>query len=101
MERTLGVQLRIESDTFTFTILLKDSTVALSSRHLLERPSAHRSSNEVDEVEVTNNGGADFVIPRCCKPPRFGKVKKAEFHQFTDASVKDYSRSVQLPLNDR
>ena len=36
-------------------ILLKDSTIALSSKHLLGRPSTHRNSNEVDEVEVTNN----------------------------------------------
>ena len=30
------------------------------------------------KTEVQN-----FVIPRCYKPPRFGKVKKAEFHQLT------------------
>lgn len=45
------------------------------------------------KTEVQN-----FVIPKCYKPPRFGKVKKAEFHQLTDASVKDYSQSSYLRM---
>ena len=60
----------------TFTILLKDSTVALSSRHLLERPSAHRNSNEVDEVEVTKNGGAELCNPQVLQASKIRKGKE-------------------------
>ena len=42
----------------------------------------------------------NFAIPRCYKPPGFGKLKKAEFQQFKDASFKDFSQSSYLGMID-
>ena len=50
------------------------------------------------DQKIVRSGNED--VPRCYKPPRFGKVKKAEFHQFKDASFKDYSQSSYLRMID-
>lgn len=132
LERTLGVQWCVESDSFMFTIVLQDkpctrrgilSTVSsvfdpigfvaplmLEGKSILQElcrqdlgwddpiPADVKMRWEKWRTELIQL--KSLLIPRCFKPKDFGRVVKAELHNFSDASTIGYGQCSYLRLVD-
>nr|XP_054759571.1 uncharacterized protein LOC129265622 [Lytechinus pictus] len=55
------------------------------------RPQWEKWRFEISELEKLN-------VPRCYKPPNFGKVKRTELHHFSDASFDGYGQCSYIRL---
>ena len=110
LERTLGVQWCVESDSFEWNIVLQDkpcarrgilSTVSsplmLQGKAILQElyglnlewdePVPEEAKMKWERWRMELMKLQSIKIPRCYKPNHFGQVIRAELHYFSDASV--------------
>jgi len=118
VERALGVQWCVESDTLQFRVEVKDKPLArrgiLSTVSFVFDPLG--MLHQIILQELSRDGAdwddkvpeplrsrwerrrADLAllsslkIPRCYKPERFGELKSVELHHFSDASKDTYAQ---------
>ena len=132
VERTLGIQWFVESDTFQFRVLLHDkpftrrgilssissifdplglvSPFLLRGKRIMQEICSSKADWDdpvPDEVRVKWESWredllhlSEIDIPRCYKPTDFGELKKAELHNFSDASLEGYGQCSYLRLID-
>ena len=127
IERTLGVQWCVDSDTFRFCITIKDKPLTrrgilsivsiydplgfaapftLKAKKLLQdlwKDEKLGWDNELPETYRENWRGElpmleRILVPRCMKPIEFGEVKSRQLHIFSDASSVGYGSVAYLRL---
>ena len=106
VERALGAQWAVESDTFGFGIILKDKPLTrrgillLTGKKILQDLCRTKLDwdDEIDDEfrELWENWKSQlsalehFSMDRCVKPDRFGSVISRQIHHFSDAIAIGY-----------